>query len=283
LGTLPSGGELVINRLAAECDLLLSEGCIEPHFFAGFSGGRKSILPGIASYKTVLANHCAEFISHDRSRTGILDGNPIHEDMIFAAKAANLAFILNVVLGGDKRIIAAFAGDADRAHRRGCDFLAELAGVSPLPADIVITGNGGYPLDQNIYQAVKCMTGAEASVNLGGVIIVASECGDGHGGEEFYETFRDTDFPEDVTRVICERGRNETKPDQWQIQIFMRILAKHKVIMVASVAPEMIEHMGMIPASSIEDALEKAGRLLKNNSASVTVIPDGVSVVVGQE
>jgi nickel-dependent lactate racemase len=155
--------------------------------------------------------------------------------------------------------------------------------VSHLPADIVITGNGGYPLDQNIYQAVKCMTGAEASVNPGGVIIVASECGDGHGGEEFYEAFRDTDFPEDVTRAICERGRNETKPDQWQIQIFMRILAKHKAIMVASVAPEMIEHMGMIPAFSIEDALEKAGKLLKNDSASVTVIPDGVSVVVGQE
>jgi nickel-dependent lactate racemase len=101
LGKLPSGGELVINRLAVECDLLLSEGFIEPHFFAGFSGGRKSILPGIASYKTVLANHCAEFISHDRSRTGILDGNPIHKDMMFAAKTANLAFILNVILGGD--------------------------------------------------------------------------------------------------------------------------------------------------------------------------------------
>jgi nickel-dependent lactate racemase len=280
LGTLPSGGELVVNRRAVECDLLVAEGFIEPHFFAGFSGGRKSVLPGIAGYRTVLANHCAEFIAHDRARTGILDGNPIHGDMIFAAKAAKLAFILNVVLDADKKIIAAFAGDADSAHRRGCDFLKELAGVKAVPADIVITGNGGYPLDQNLYQAVKCMTGAEASINPGGVIIVASECGDGHGGAEFYETFRDTKSPEEVMRTICARGRNETLPDQWQIQIYVRILMKHRVIMVASVPPEMIEHLGMIPAPSLDAALTAAGKILGKEDASVTAIPDGVSVII---
>ncbi|MDR2179290.1 MAG: nickel-dependent lactate racemase [Synergistaceae bacterium] len=284
LGTLPSGGELLINRRAVDCDLLVAEGFIEPHFFAGFSGGRKAILPGIAGYPTVLANHCAEFISDERARTGVLDGNPIHRDMIFAARAAKLAFILNVVLDSDKKIIAAFAGDTDAAHRRGCDFLKSLAGVQSIPADIVITGNGGYPLDQNIYQAVKCMTGAEASINPGGVIIVASECSDGHGGAAFYDTFKDTRSPEEVMRVICARGRNETLPDQWQIQIFMRILMKHKVILAASVPPEMILHLGMTPApgfpSSLDAALAAAGKLLGKDDASVTVIPDGVSVIV---
>ncbi|MCL1927143.1 MAG: nickel-dependent lactate racemase, partial [Syntrophorhabdaceae bacterium] len=280
LGALPSGGELVLNRRVVECDLLVSEGFIEPHFFAGYSGGRKAVLPGTAGYKTVLANHCAEFIAHDRARTGVLDGNPIHKDMVFAAKTAKLAFILNVVLDADKKIIAAFAGDADAAHREGCDFLKGLAGIEPVPADIVITGNGGYPLDQNIYQSVKGMTGAEASIAPGGVIIVAAECRDGHGGEKFYDTFKDTRSAEEVMRTIAARGRDETLPDQWQSQIFMRILLKHRVIMVSSVAPEMIEHLGMIPAQSLEAALTKAEELLDKKDASVTVIPDGVSVII---
>ena len=279
LGTLPSGGELVLNRKAAECDLLLAEGFIEPHFFAGFSGGRKAVLPGIAGYQTVLANHCAEFIASAGARTGILEGNPIHKDMVFAAQAAKLSFIVNVVLDSDKKIIAAFAGDPDAAHLTGCNFLRELAGIKPVPADIVITGNGGYPLDQNIYQAVKGMTGAEASILPGGVIIMVSECCDGHGGDAFYETFKASRSAEEVMRTITARGRSETLPDQWQSQIFLRVLLKHKVIMVSSVSPEMIEHLGMIPAPSLDAALRKAEELLGKNNASVTVIPDGVSVI----
>jgi nickel-dependent lactate racemase len=280
LGTLPSGGSLIVNRLVAECDLLVSEGFIEPHFFAGYSGGRKAVLPGVAGYKTVLANHCAEFIAHDRARTGILDGNPIQCDMVFAAKTAKLAFIVNVVLDADKKIIAAFAGDFCAAHLEGCDFLKDLAGIKPIPADIVITGNGGYPLDQNVYQAVKGMTGAEASILPGGVMVIAAECCDGHGGEAFYDTFKDTRSLEEVMRAITARGRDETLPDQWQSQIFLRVLLKHKVIMVSSVAPEMIERLNMIPAASLQDAVAKAEELLGKKDASVTVIPDGVSVII---
>jgi nickel-dependent lactate racemase len=280
LGKLPSGGDLVLNRLVSQCDLLVSEGFIEPHFFAGFSGGRKAILPGIAGYETILANHCAEFITHDRARTGILDGNPIHHDMIYAAKAARLAFILNVVLGAEKNIIAAFAGDMDVAHRHGCGFLERLARVKAIKSDIVITGNGGYPLDQNMYQTVKCMTAAEAAVNEGGIIIAVSECSDGHGGEVFYNMFSDTYSPEEAMRSICGRKRNETLIDQWQIQIFLRVFLKHKIVMVTSVSREMTRHLGMIPAENIGEALDIAKRMLKNDDASVTVIPDGVSVIV---
>jgi len=123
IGTLPSGGDLIINKLAYEADLLLSEGFIEPHFFAGFSGGRKSVLPGISSRETVLANHCAEFIANPYSRTGVLENNPIHNDMLWAAKKANLKFIVNVVLDEDKKVIYAVAGDTEAAHKKGCDFL----------------------------------------------------------------------------------------------------------------------------------------------------------------
>ncbi|MDR3353868.1 MAG: nickel-dependent lactate racemase [Synergistaceae bacterium] len=279
-GTLPSGGELVLNRRAMEADLLIAEGFIEPHFFAGFSGGRKAILPGIAGYKTVLANHCAEFISHDRSRTGILDGNPIHADMLHASEVSGLAFILNVVLDAKKRIIASFAGHPNEAHLAGCAFLRSIAEVERTPADIAITGNGGYPLDQNLYQSVKCMTAAEACTNPGGVIIVACEARDGHGGEAFYNTFEKTRSPVEVLRGIESRGRSETLPDQWQIQIFVRILSKHKVIMATDAPSEMIRHLNMIHARSLEEALNVADEILGDTRRPITVIPDGVSVIV---
>ena len=118
IGTLPSGGACLVNKLAAEADLLLAEGFIEPHFFAGYSGGRKSVLPGVCSKETVLANHCAEFIDSPYARTGILENNPIHKDMLWAAKAAGLAYIVNVVLNEEKEAIYAVAGDDDTGDRR---------------------------------------------------------------------------------------------------------------------------------------------------------------------
>lgn len=280
VGTLPSGGALILNRLVVDADLLVSDGFIEPHFFAGYSGGRKAVLPGVASYRTVLANHCAEFIAHECARTGILEGNPIHRDMLHAAETVGLAFICNVVIDSEKRIVAAFSGDRVMAHEAGCAFVGRHARVHAVPADIVVTSNGGYPLDQNLYQAVKSMTAAEATCKKGGVIIVASECGDGHGGEAFYRTFEET---RDVRRVldgIMTRGKDQTEPDQWQIQIFLRVLMAHPVIMVTAAPREMVEHLGITWAASLDDAFRRAEAMLGNSEAGVTVIPDGVSVIV---
>ncbi len=278
IGTLPSGGALLINKIAAEADLLISEGFIEPHFFAGFSGGRKSVLPGIAAKETVLANHCSEFIAHPKARTGIIDGNPVHEDMLFAAKCAKLAYIVNVVIDEKKEAIYAVAGDPEAAHRAGCSFLSGLCGAEPKFADVVISTNGGYPLDQNIYQSVKGMTAAEATVNKSGVIIMLSSSSDGHGGEEFFRQMSmDTALTE---KQILNRGRGETLPDQWQTQILLRILSKATVIFVSDAPDEMIEKMHMIPAHSIADALAAAKHLLRNDKPSITAIPDGVSLVV---
>jgi nickel-dependent lactate racemase len=279
-GALPSGGDLILNRLVVEADLLVAEGFIEPHFFAGFSGGRKSVLPGVASYKTVMANHCAEFIAHDRARTGILDGNPIHADMIFAARKVGLAFICNVVIDAGKHIVAAFSGDMEAAHEMGCEFVGRYGRVKAAPADIVITGNGGYPLDQNLYQAVKSMTAGEASCNRGGVIIVAAECSDGHGGEAFSRTFETIPTPEGIMEMIMARGRDQTEPDQWQIQIFARILIDFTVIMVTSAPREMVERLNMKRSSCLEEAVVMADKILGKPGASITVIPDGVAVIV---
>lgn len=281
-GILPSGGELWLNKLAKEADLLISEGFIEPHFFAGFSGGRKSVLPGIAARRTVLANHCSKFIASDHARAGLLDNNPLHIDMMFAAEAAKLAFIFNVVIDSDKKIIHAVAGNRVTAHRQGCDFMKDLASIDAKPADIVITSNGGYPLDQNIYQAVKGMTAAEASAKEDGVIIIAAACNDGHGGEDFYQTFLKSEGPQDVMDMIMKIPMEETIPDQWESQILARILINHKVILVTDQCdPQMIEDMYMIHASTLEEALEKAFEI-KGQDASVTVIPDGVSVIVNK-
>lgn len=280
IGTLPSGGALIINKLAAEADLLVSEGFIEPHFFAGFSGGRKSVLPGIASRISVLANHCGEFIAHPKARTGVIEGNPLHIDMLYAARTAKLAFVVNVVINSEKEVIYAVAGDCDAAHIKGRTFLEKLCKVKATPSDIVITSNGGYPLDQNIYQAVKGMTAAEAAVKPGGVIIMLAKSGDGHGGAAFFNTFRDEKNLEKMLAGFVSTPRNETIPDQWEAQILARILLKAKVIYISAAPDEMIKEFQMTPAKDVNEALSLAREYLNNEAATVTVIPDGVAVIV---
>ena len=280
MGVLPSGGDFYINKLAAQADLLIAEGFIEPHFFAGFSGGRKSILPGIASAKTIMYNHCSEFIDSDNSRTGILENNPIHKDMVYAAKTARLAFIVNVVIDKDKKVIASFAGDVEKAHKVGCDFVTKLSKIDKTLSDIVVSTNGGYPLDQNIYQSVKGMTAAEATCKEGGVIIMVSACNDGHGGQSFYDKVANASSPSEILKNVRNVKKVDTVPDQWEFQILARILEKYTVIMVTDECdPQMIKNMHMKHAYNFENALNMAFEI-KGKDAKVSVIPDGVSVIV---
>jgi len=280
LGTLPSGGELWLDSLVDRTDLLIAEGFIEPHFFAGFSGGRKAVLPGIASEKTVRYNHNAGFIDSPFARQGILEGNPIHKDMLYAAEKAGLAFILNVIIDDRKRIIAAVAGDPVRAHEAGCALSLERTAVRPVTADIAVTTNGGYPLDQNVYQSVKGMTAAEACVKQGGVIIMCAGAADGSGGESFYHWFSDRPGAKEVLEDIRRIPASETLPDQWEAQILARIQEKARVIFVTgNENRRLIEDMHMQWAPDADSAL-KAAFALTSPDAAVTVIPDGVGVVV---
>ncbi len=278
LGILPSGAELKINRVAAEASLLVSEGFIEPHFFAGFSGGRKSVLPGIASEKTVMGNHCAKFISSPYARAGILEGNPLHRDMVWAAEKAKLKFIINVIINAEKEVINAFAGHCTDAHYAGCNFLKDLCGIKVPESDIVISSNGGFPLDQNMYQAVKGMSAAEAVCRKNGVIIMVASCSDGHGGESFYDLLAKTPSPAELLAEIEKVPQDETVADQWEAQILARILKSFTVIMVCDKsASKIITDMHMKYAPSLEDALAEAFRI-KGADASLAVIPDGVAV-----
>ena len=279
LGTLPSGGILRINRIAAEADLLVSEGFIEPHFFAGFSGGRKSILPGIAAKETVCWNHNAEFIASPFARTGILEGNPIHRDMIYAARKAKLAFICNVVINAKHQVVGAFAGDCEQAHIAGTEFLKGLCGCSKETADIVISTNNGYPLDQNIYQAVKGMTAAEATCKDGGVIIMAARCNDGHGGESFMRTVSSEKSAGDILAEIEATPKESTVPDQWESQILVRILSRFHVVLISEADPQMVKAMKMHPAKDLTEAMTIADSLL-GYPGSVTVIPEGISTII---
>lgn len=275
IGVLPSGAPLVLDRRAVETDLLLAEGFIEPHFFAGFSGGRKSVLPGICDRVTVLGNHCGAFIDHPLSRTGVLDGNPIHRDMEAAAEMAKLRYIVNVVINGVHETVAAFAGSPKETHAAGVAFLRRYCEVPAIPGDVVITGNGGAPLDQNLYQCVKSMTAAEASARPGARIILCAALTDGIGGDGFYHALRDCESPAALYRAYAATPQTETAADQWQSQILCRILEKHRVIVVTR--PEMastVREMKMEYAENLDAALAMAG------PGEITVIPNGVSVIV---
>ena len=280
--TLPSDAELWVNKIALDCDLLVTEGFIEPHFFAGFSGGRKSILPGICNAATVNENHSYKAISSPYSTTGVLEHNPIHEDMVCAARAVNVQFILNVALNGEKKVIAAFAGDLEEAHATGVKFVRELAQCPSVTGDIVITSNGGYPLDQNLYQSPKAVATAEACCKEGGVIIMCASCFDGMGGTHFEKLIvRGT--VDEIDEFLSKIPPKETIAEQWCAQIYSRILKKHKIILVTTYLDhEMVRKANMIPASSPDEALAMAYEMM-GKDARVVVIPDGVAVLAVKE
>lgn len=280
--TLPSGAELWLNKVALECDLLISEGFIEPHFFAGFSGGRKSVLPGVCNAATVNENHSYKAIASPYSTTGVLEHNPIHEDMVYAARKAGLAFILNVALNSEKKVIAAFAGDMEEAHEKGVAFVRSLAQCPCVTGDIVVTSNGGYPLDQNLYQSPKAVATAEACCREGGVIIMCCSCVDGMGGTNF-EKLIVKGTVDEIDEYLSKIPPKESISEQWCAQIYSRILRKHKVILVTTYLDhDLVRKANMIPASTPDEALKLAYEMT-GSEAEVVVIPDGVAVLAVKE
>ncbi len=278
---LPSGAELWVNKEVVHCDLLVCEGFIEPHFFAGFSGGRKSILPGSCNAATVNENHSYRAISSPMAAAGVLQGNPIHEDMVYAARKVNTQFILNVALNGEKKIIAAFCGDLEQAHAQGVQFVRSLAQCEPICGDIAVTSNGGYPLDQNLYQSPKAVATAQACCREGGVIIMCCACRDGMGGENF-ERLITMGTPEEIDGYLSKIPPKQSISEQWCAQIYARILRRNQVILVSQLDPQLVRQANLIPAATPDEALELAYKQVGRN-AKVVVIPDGVSVLVVQE
>ena len=200
-----------------------------------------------------------------------------------AGEIAKLAYIVNVVIDEDKKTVAAFAGDFKQAHAAGVAFLRQFCEVQAIPGDIVITSNGGAPLDQNLYQCVKGLTAAEASAKPGAVLIMCAEMADGSGGEGFYRSLLECESPAQLYATYCATPQNETVPDQWESQVLARMLMKHRVIFVTrKEMAQIVRDMKMEYAETLEEALAMA-RETVGEAGTVTAIPNGISVIVNRE
>lgn len=277
MGNLSSGNPLWLNKEVIEHDLVISEGFIEAHWLGGFSGGRKSILPGISGADTVMNNHSPQNIDDLRTKPGILEGNPAHEEFCEAARKANLKFILNVVLDKNKHIIKAFAGDTFEAHYAGCEFVRKMMEASCEPSDIVITSNNGYPLDLNLYQSIKGMDTASAAIKEGGVIIMVTECSEGIGHGGFLHVYEKGSGQEEILKGLRDGTIREY--DQWAAQIMLKLTRNYKVIVVTDNVPkDKLKDMYLEHADDIGQALDMAFEI-KGKNAMVNIIPEGPVII----
>jgi nickel-dependent lactate racemase len=268
------GSEVYFNKTYVESDFKIVTGFIEPHFFAGFSGGPKGIQPGIAGIKTILDFHNAEMIGHPNSTWGLLEGNILQDSATQNCLMAQPDFMLNVTLNGAKDITNVFAGDVIQAHRIGCEFVKESAMYAvDQPFDIVITTNSGYPLDQNLYQTVKGMSAAALIVKKGGVIISTSECCDGvpnHGNYAKILQMRDT--PQELLNMINDPSFSMF--DQWQVQVQAIIQLKADCYLYSRLDDDTVRKAKFKPtvdlAKTLNEMLERYGP-----RARVAVLPYG--------
>lgn len=269
-GKTSRGTELYVNVAVSDADKVIATGYIEPHEFAGFTGGRKSILPGICGADSINYNHRLENLDHPRAKTGILDGNPIHEDMVEAARIIGVDFIVNVVLNSKKQIVAVAAGDLERAHEKGVEFCRKHAQVAlGESADIVITSSG-YPLDINLYQAVKSIFAAEPFARKGGTIILLAECEKGFGTDLFYRWMTSFTSPTQMIHRIKEEGY---RADIDHCYFLARILGD-KEITIVSPHKHLQEINGslMKTTDSAEEAIHDALKIRGENSG-IALLP----------
>ncbi len=275
VGRTSFGHEVSVNAEYMRANVKILTGFIEPHFFAGFSGGPKAVLPALTSQRSVLENHGAEMVAHPRATWGVTEGNPIWEEMREVALMTSPTFLLNVTLNRDKQITGVFAGGLERAHMAGTEFVRSTALVPvPAPFDIVITSNSGYPLDLNLYQAVKGMSAAAQVVKPGGSIVIAAECWDGvpdHG--EYGRLLQMASSPEELLTMI--RSPGFVRQDQWQVQIQAQIQMKADVYVKSSyLDAEAVKSAMLLPCDSVE---ETVAVLLSRYGpeATICVLPEG--------
>lgn len=278
LGTTSRGNPVRINRDYLHADVRILTGFIEPHFFAGFSGGPKGVLPALAGAESVMSNHGRAMIADPRATWGVTEGNPIWEEMREVAQMTAPTLLLNVTLNVKREITGVFAGELLAAHRAGCAFVREQAMVAlDEPYDVVVTTNSGYPLDQNLYQCVKGMSAARQIVREGGSIIMAGACQDGlpnHG--RYAELLRRGGSPQGVLDLLAQP--DFAAQDQWQVQI-QALIQQHADVYVYSdgLTDQQIEAALLRPCRNIGATicmLRDQGR-----AARVCVLPEGPQTV----
>lgn len=262
-----------INSHYINADLKITTGLIEPHFMAGYSGGRKLICPGIASAKTILQFHAPPMIGHPNARAGNLIQNPIHAMSRAVAGKAGCDFICNVTLSESRQLTGVFAGDLDAAHAAGIAHVDTQTKVSVKPQPIVVTTSAGYPLDTTFYQCVKGMVGALPALQKGGTLIIACSLSEGIGGPEFREMcFSLQSVAEFIDRIYS----SPVQVDQWQLQELMLVLKHAGEVMIVSdgIDSGTLGKFLLTPMPNVETALE-AAREKHGLDAGVVVIPEG--------
>ncbi|HTL57587.1 MAG TPA: nickel-dependent lactate racemase [Candidatus Limnocylindrales bacterium] len=274
LGTTRDGTPALLNRRFVEADVRIVTGFIEPHFFAGFSGGPKGVMPGVAGLKTIMSNHGTSNISDPKATFGKTRGNPIWEEMRDIALRAGPSFLMNVTLNENREITGVFSGDLIGAHAVGCEFVRKSAMQKvEAPFDIVVTSNSGYPLDQNLYQGVKGMSAGARVVKPGGTVILACECRDGVPFKSSFDRIlRGAASPEQILDGLARSG--SCVPEQWQAQIQGLIQRTSRVLLYSSLPDEVVRAAHLVPCRNIGETVKE---LLSSNEngARVGVLPQG--------
>ena len=268
--TRKHGTKVYLNRVFAEADVKILTGDIGFHYYAGYGGGRKSVLPGVSGEETIKHNHA--MLLHPNAKTGILDGNPVHEDMVEAARLAKVDFILNVVINSEKEVVKAFAGDVEQAFHEGVKLVDEMYRIPvDRKADIVVVSPGGYPADVNLFQAYKGVDNALEIVKRGGVIILVAECPEGHGNQVFYDWM--VKF-KDLKAVQREIKRNFVLGGH-KAYYLMKALRKAQIFLVSAMPDYYATNIFKLKtARAVNDALNEAFSIVGKN-AKVWVMPYG--------
>lgn len=270
IGTTSFGTKIYVNKVFAEADVRVLTGDVGLHYYAGYGGGRKSVLPGVSNAQAIQQNHA--MLLHPKAEMGVLEGNPLHEDMVEAAKLANVDFTLNVVLNSKEELVKAFAGDLNQVFYEAVKIVDEMYKV-PITrkAEIIVTSPGGHPFDINLYQAYKGIHSALNAVEKGGVIILVAECPEGHGHEIFYEWM--TKFKN--IRTIEKKLQKHFILGGHKAYYLKKALQKVHIILV-SVMPDnyAVNVFNLKTAKAVNDALRDAFNLV-NKNAKVLAMPYG--------
>lgn len=258
VGKTSRGTEIWINKLYGEADLKILTGLIEPHFMAGYSGGRKSICPGIMGVDTVKIQHGPHFLEHPNADNGIIKGNPFHEEALEIAKKVGVDFILNVTINRRREITGLFGGDLEKAWEEGVRFVEQVVKVGiDEPVDVVLTHAGGAPLDATFYQAVKGMVGALPILKPGGTIIIVSSCSEGVGSEEFRKLLWESESLEKAVEKMYEPANFVI--DQWEVEELAKVYKKAKDVYLYTdgLSEEEMKHCFVKPANELEGTITK--------------------------
>ena len=274
VGTTADGTPALLNRHIVEADLRIITGFIEPHFFAGFSGGVKGIMPGCAGLETVMSNHGAKNIGDPQATFGVTVGNPLWEELRDIALKTGPSFLLNITLNEQRDITNVFAGDIIEAHKTGCVFVKKSARqLLEQPFDIVVTTNSGYPLDLNLYQGVKGMSAGARVLKEGGTLILAAECREGvPDGSPLDDLLRSAGSIEEILAMLSTPGF--VRPEQWQAQIQALVQRRAEVLVCCELDDATLRACHLAPCADI--TAEVAKRLAKLGAdARVAVLPQG--------